>query len=75
MKSNDVGSTVFLLVIVFTIFGSAGIMFVRRGLKNMSQQDETTLDKIKITVNILVGGWFVFAVIVGIWLTITRLIL
>lgn len=69
-------STLFLILIVSVIFGSAGVMFLRRASQNIDQQNDSGLDgelkDFNTCVFTIVGGWFVICVFVLIYFGVTR---
>jgi hypothetical protein len=71
-------STIFILLVVFTIFGSAGVMFLKQASKESMQQSDSKFGAVFNTFNVgvklIVGGWFILVVLIGICLTITRLL-
>ena len=78
-KDTIMSSNVAFLIIIFLIFGSAGTMFLSRAFKNTRKNDQPNskanggLNTFNSFVFLIVGGWFILAVIAGICLAFTRL--
>lgn len=72
-------SNITILIIVFIVFGSAGVMFLMRAFRDTSSQNDYSssktknlLDTFNTSVFLIVGGWFIIVVVIGICLMVTH---
>ena len=63
-----------IITIVWIIFGSAGVMLIRRAYtRSRPQQENTLLSIVKNGIDYIVGVWFLVFVLIGMYFVISNI--
>ena len=62
-----------VLLVVWTIFGLAGIMFIRRARRNSGSENITFLKQVKIRIDYIVGVGFLVWILIGVYGVLSNL--